>query len=177
MNFRHIGAAYGREIFVTGVSDVDDQTSAQGYSIAAVVLREGWKSDQLGSLLNELYGALADWTEFDPNAGARSFIFYGERSEEASNLCDAFAYAWTKGAEDQYNDVIASSNNSPDLEVFVEAMFSGEIAVSDTYADKLRNLLFAVLPSSDSDGEAEPDPLLERVTQAVTAAAQQHRFD
>lgn len=176
MMFRHIASAYGREVFVTGAPDEGDTTAPQGFSIAAVVLREQWKSDELGSLLNELYGALADWTEFDASAGARSFVFFGERADEASSLCDAFAYAWTKGAEDQYNDVIASSNDSPDLEVFVEAMFSGEIAVSDTYANKLRNLLFAVLPA-DANDQGEVDPLVERVTQTVTAAVQQHRFD
>lgn len=162
MNFRHIGTAYGREIFVTGVSEDGDPAAPTGYSAAAVVLPNGWKSDELGSLLNELYGALTDWTAFDPNAGARSFIFYGERAEEASNLCDAFAYAWTKGAEDQYDDVIASSNDAPDVGAFVEEMISGEIAVGENYADKLHNMLFAV-----------PDTL----TNTVEAAVRQHHFD
>lgn len=176
MSFRYIGTAYGREIFVTGRVNAENRAVPAGYSIAAVILPEGWKSDDLGSLLNQLYGALDDWTEFDPDAGARSFIFYGERSEEASNLCDAFAYAWTKGADQQYNDVIASSNDAPDVDAFVEAMLSGEIAVSDTYADKLHNMLFSV-PLSDSNEEADADPLVERVMQTVTAAVQQHHFD
>lgn len=155
MNFRHIGNAYGREIFVTGRSE-DEDPAPIGYSLAAVVLADGWKSDELGSLLNELYGALTDWTAFDPSAGARSFIFYGERSEEASNLCDAFAYAWAKGAQEQYNDVIASSNDAPDLDAFVEGMLSGEIAVGDNYAGKLRNVLFAA-----------PDNLAKALTATV----------
>lgn len=178
MSFRHVGTAYGREIFVTGTAGTEDPVLPAGYSVAAVVLPEGWKSDDLGALLNQLYGALEDWTEFDPNAGARSFIFYGERSEEASNLCDAFAYAWSKGAQAQYDDVIASSNDAPDIDAFVEAMLSGEIAVSDTYADKLRNTLFAVALSDSIDpAGADAHPLVERVAAAVTAAVQQHRFD
>lgn len=178
MNFRHIGTSCGREVFVTGVSEDEDPATPAGYSIAAVVLPQGWKSDEVGSLLNELYGALTDWTPFVPNAGARSFIFHGERAEEASNLCDAFAYAWSKGALEQYDDVIASSNDAPDIEGFVEAMFSGEISISDAYADKLHNMLFAVLVNGSDDGEdAAADPLLKRVTSAVTASAQQHRFD
>ncbi|HET9097367.1 MAG TPA: hypothetical protein VFN37_11945 [Candidatus Baltobacteraceae bacterium] len=176
MSFRYIGMAHGREIFVTGLVNAENPAVPTGYSIAAVVLPDGWKSDDLGALLNQLYGGLDDWTEFDPNAGARSFVFYGERSEEAGNLCDAFAYAWSKGVQAQYDEVIAASNDAPDVDAFVEAMLSGEIAVSDTYADKLRNVLFAV-PLSDSNEGGRLDPLAERVTQAVTAAVQQHRFD
>ena len=173
MSFRHVGTAYGREIFVTGTAANDDPALPSGFSIAAVVLPDGWRSDDLGSLLNRLYGALEDWTEFDPGAGARAFIFYGERSEEASNLCDAFAYAWSKGAQAQYDDVIASSHDAPDLDAFAEAMLSGEIAVSDTYADKLRNTLFAVALSDSIDpADAAAHPLVERVARAVTAAVQ-----
>lgn len=169
MNFRHAGTAFGREIFVTGLPDEKDPAMPVGYSIAAVVLPGGWKSDELGSLLNQLYGALTDWTEFDPNAGARSFVFYGERAEEASNLCDAFAYAWTKGAEKQYDDVIASSNDSPDLDAFVDEMLSGDIAVSDTYAGQLKNMLFCVLYTGP-DEDASADPLVDRVANAVAQA-------
>jgi hypothetical protein len=176
MILHHVGTAFGREIFVIGAPADDDAAAPQGYSIAAVVLPDGWKSDELGSLLNELYGALTDWTEFDPNSGARSFIFYGDRAEEASNLCDAFAYAWTKGAEKQYDEVISSSNDAPSLDAFVEEMLSGEIAVSDTYADRLRNTLFAV-PFSGADEDAELHPLVSRVVDVVSTAVQQHRFD
>ena len=176
MIFRHAGTAFGREIFVTATADDEDPAAPQGYSIAAVVLPDGWKSDQLGSLLNELYGALTDWTQFDANAGARSFIFYGERAEEASNLCDAFAYAWSNGVEKHYDEVIASSNDAPNLDDFVEGMLSGEIAVSDTYADTLRNTLFAVLSSTGVE-DAGFHSLVGRVGAAVTAAVQRHRFD
>lgn len=156
MIFHRVGTAFGRDIFVTGIRADEDASTPQGYSVAAVILADGWKSDEVGSLLNELYGALSDWTEFNPSAGARSFIFYGDRAEEASNLCDAFAYAWTKGAQKQYDDVIASSNDASSLDAFVEEMLSGDIAVSDTYADRLRNMLFAV-----------PENLIDTVTAAV----------
>lgn len=174
MNYSRIGTAFGREIFGPGEPDIVP-VKPQGYSIAAVVLKAGWKCDELGWLLNELYGALEDWTEFKPDAGARSFVFHGERAEEASNLCDTFAYAWTKGVESQYNDVVASSNDSPDVEGFVEAMLSGEIAIGDAYADKMQNTIFAVLvsdPAEDADAE-----LIDRVARALKPAAQQHRFD
>lgn len=162
MNFRHVGTAAGREIFVSGGPYDEHSAKPIGYSIAAVVLPEGWKSDELGSMLNELYGALTDWTPFDPSAGARSFVFYGERADEASSLCDAFAYAWTKGAQEQYNDVIASSNDAPDVEAFIQSMFSNEIAVGDAYIDTLRNMLFVVPPE---------------LTDTVASAAEQHHFD
>lgn len=175
MSYRHVGSAFGREIFVTGEPDPQDTASPQGYSVAAVVLREGWTSDELGWLLNGLYGALDDWTEFNPDAGARSFVFYGERAEEASNLSDTFAYAWTKGVEAQYDDVISSSNDAPDIDAFVEAMLTGEIAVGDAYADKLQNLLFSVLMSDPAE---QPDRDREkRVASAVESAVRQRHFD
>lgn len=175
MNFRYAGTADGREIYVTGAPDARHAAPA-GYSIAAVVLPDDWSSDELGSLLNQLYGGLEDWTEFNPDRGARSFVFYGPRSEEASNLCDAFAFAWSHGAETQYNDIIAASNDAPDVAAFVEAVLSGEIAASDTYAEKLSSVLFAVL-ASGSNEDAQTDPLAERVADAVTAAVAQRRFD
>jgi hypothetical protein len=175
MNYSRIGTAFGREIFVPGNPDSEPDASPQGFSIAAVVLKPAWKSDEVGWTLNELYGALADWTEFSPEAGARSFVFYGERADEASNLCDTFAYAWTKGAEQQYDDVIATSNDWPDLDAFVESMLSGEIAVGDAYADKIRNTIFAVVVSDPQD---ESDAGLQtRVRQSVNDGVQRHRLD
>lgn len=175
MKYNHLGSAYGREIYGPGEAD-DAAAIPQGYSIAAVVLKNGWKSDELGWLLNSLYGALDDdWAEFKPEEGARSFVFYGERAEEASNLCDTFAYAWTGGAEERYNDIVAASNDAADLDAFVEAVLTGEIAVGDAYADTLRNTIFAVLvsdPPEDDDGA-----LVDRVANAVKAAAEAHRFD
>ncbi len=172
MSYRHVGSAYGREIFVTGEPNDGKARTPEGYSIAAVVLKNGWKSDELGWLLNRLYGALDDWTEFVPNAGARSFVFYGERAEEASNLCDTFAYAWTSGTETRYNDVVASSNDAPDLEGFVEAMLSGEIAVGDAYEDKMQSTVFAVLVSDPQD--AADAALSARVAGAVQNGVRQH---
>lgn len=175
MKYKHVGTAFGRDVFVTGGREELTSAEPAGYSVAAVVLKDGWQSDELGSLLNLLYGGIVDWVEFKPDAGARSFVFYGERSEEASDLCDAFAYAWTKGADAEYNDVIAASSDAADIPAFVEAMLSGDIAIGDAYADKLKNTIFAVYTSEDGD-EAD----YERVTQvarAVEDAVQQHRFD
>jgi hypothetical protein len=175
MNYRRVGSAFGREVFVSGEPDEDNPASPAGYSVAGVVLKDGWKSDELGSLLNLLYGGIVDWVEFDPNAGVRSFVFWGDRAEEASDLCDAFAYAWTKGADAEYNDVIASSSDATDIGAFVESMLSGEISVGDAYADKLKNTLFAVLTSDDGD-EADYDRVTQ-VSRAVQDAVRQHQFD
>lgn len=176
MNYRRVGSAFGRDVFVTGEPDEDNPAAPAGYSIAAVVLKDGWKGDELGSLLNLLYGGIEDWTEFNPNAGARSFVFYGDRAEEASDLCDAFAYAWTKGADEQYNDVIASSNDAPDIAAFVEAMLAGEISVGDTYADKVKNTIFAVLVGDEAAGEDDYDRI-SQIANAVENAVRQHEFD
>jgi hypothetical protein len=175
MSYRHVGRAAGREVFCKDEPDEGDARQPQGYSIAAIVLKEGWKSDELGWLLNELYGALSDWTEFNTVAGARSFVFWGERAEEASNLCDTFAYAWTRGAEQQYDDVMAASNDAADLDAFVEAIFSGEISIGESYANDLQNVIFAAVVS-DPEEEGDAD-LQERLTTAVEAGVQQHRFD
>jgi hypothetical protein len=164
MTFQHIGSAFGREIYVSAAGE-GAPSSPQGYSVAAIALSKGWKSDELGSLLNQLYGGIDDWTEFKPDGGARSFVFYGDRSEEAGNLCDAFAYAWTKGVDAEYDDVIASSNDAADLESFVETMLVGEIAVGDRYAGRLQNMLFVT----------QDDPA--RLAAIVADAVQQHRFD
>lgn len=165
MSYRHIGRASGREVFLRDEPDPEDATAPQGYSIAAVVLKDGWTSDELGWLLNELYGALTDWTPFDSSAGARSFVFYGSRAEEASNLCDAFSYGWTSGNEQQYDAVMSASNDAPDIDGFVEAIFTGEIAIGDTYAGSLQNVIFAAL-------ESDPD-----LTAAVENGVKQHHFD
>lgn len=175
MRYRRAGSAFGRDVFVAGGADEERASGPQGYSIAAVVLKNGWKSDELGSLLNQLYGGIDDWSEFNPNAGARSFVFWGDRAEEASSLCDAFAYAWTKGADAEYNDVIASSNDASDLNAFAASMLGGEIAVGDSYADKIRNTIFAVCVSEPEE-PADVD-LLSRTSGAVDAAVRQHRFD
>lgn len=175
MSYRHIGRAAGREVFVKDEPDPEDLTSPQGYSVAAVALKDGWTSDELGWLLNGLYGALTDWTPFDPNAGARSFVFYGDRAEEASNLCDTFAYAWTGGVEQQYDGVMSASNDAPDVDGFVEAIFSGEIAIGDAYASNLQNTIFAVLVS-DPEQDSDID-LIQRVTAAVENGVKQHHFD
>lgn len=175
MNYRRVGSAFGREIFVTDGPDEENPQQPEGYSIAAVFLKDGWKSDELGSLLNLLYGGISDWIEFKASAGARSFVFYGERSEEASDLCDAFAYAWTKGADAEYNDLIASSSDAPDIAAFAESMLSGEISVGDAYADKLKNTIFAIL-TSDDGGDTDYDRI-NQIVHAVEDAVRQHRFD
>jgi hypothetical protein len=175
MSYRHVGRAEGREVFLKGEPDAEDAAQPDGYSVAAVVLKDGWTSDELGWLLNELYGALSDWTEFNANAGARSFLFWGERAEEASNLCDTFAYAWTKGAQQQYDDVMSASNDAPDIAGFVEAVFTGEVSIGESYANDLQNTIFAVVVSDPQDG-GDVD-LLQRVTSAVENGVQQHQFD
>jgi hypothetical protein len=175
MSYRHIGRAGGREIFLKNHPDPKDASTLSGYSIGAIVLKERWTSDELGWLLNELYGALSDWTEFDMDAGARSFLFWGERAEEASNLCDTFAYAWTKGVQQQYDDVMAASNDAPDIEGFVEAVLTGEVSIGESYASGLENTIFAVAVSDpEEDGDVD---LIRRVGIAVENAVKQHHGD
>lgn len=167
MNYEHLGSAYGRDIFVESEDAAEDAAFPQGYSVAAVVLNAGWAADQLCWTLNGLYGNLGDWSEFAADAGARSFAFYGERAEDASNLCDALAYAWTGGKESEYDQVMASSHDEESVEDFVENLFSGEILSGENYAGKLQNVIFAV---EDLD-------LAERVRAAAKAAIERHRFD
>jgi hypothetical protein len=167
VNYQHVGTAYGREVFVESAFSDEESASPSGYSIAAVVLSPGWKADELCWTLNALYGNLTEWNEFSSDGGARSFAFYGERSDDASNLCDALAYAWTAGNDADYEDVVASSHDEETVEQFVENLFSGEIMAGDKYAGKLQNVIFTV---SDVD-------LAERVAAAVKAAVEQHRFD
>lgn len=167
MNYQHLGSAYGREVFVESAFSDEESASPLGYSVAAVVLSPDWKPDDLCWTLNALYGNLTEWNEFSAGAGARSFAFYGERSDDASNLCDALAFAWTAGKDADYEDVVASSHDEDTVEQFVENLFSGEILAGDKYAGNLQNVIFAV---SDAD-------LAERVTAAAKAAVERHRFD
>lgn len=167
MNYQHLGSAYGREVFVESAFSDEESASPLGYSVAAVVLSPDWKPDDLCWTLNALYGNLTEWNEFSADAGARSFAFYGERSDDASNLCDALAFAWTAGKDADYEDVVASSHDEDTVEQFVENLFSGEILAGDKYAGNLQNVIFAV---SDAD-------LAERVTAAAKAAVERHRFD
>lgn len=166
MTYEHLGSAYGREVFIESES-AEDGAFPQGYSVAAVVLSPGWTAEAVCWTLNGLYGNLADWNEFASGAGARSFAFYGERAEDASNLCDALAYAWTGGKESDYDQIMASSHDEERVEEFVENLFSGEILTGENYTGKLQNVIFAV---EDLD-------LAERVKAAAKAAIERHRFD
>ncbi|HET9097729.1 MAG TPA: hypothetical protein VFN37_13795 [Candidatus Baltobacteraceae bacterium] len=167
MNFLHAGSAYGREIYIESAGGDEEQGFPSGYSIAAVVLSPGWKAEELCWTLNALYGNLAEWNAFESGAGARSFAFYGERADEASNICDALAFAWTAGDDAEYEDVVAASHDEATPEEFVENLFSGEILAGEKYAQSLQNLIFAV---------SEVD-LADRVTAAVKDAVARHRFD
>lgn len=171
MIFEQLGSAYGRSVFIEA-RGTENGVFPAGYSIAAIVLAPGWKAADLGWELNALYGNLEDWNEFAPNAGTRSFAFYGERAEEASNLCDAMAYAWTAGKDAEYDDIMASSHDEATVEEFVENMFSGEILAGERYAGNLQNLIFAV-----HGGEGADPDLADRVAAAVKACVERHHFD
>lgn len=144
MNYQQLGRACGRDVYLFTYDDAGEAPAPAGYSIAAVVLAPDWKAEDLGWTLNALYGALSEWDGFAPNAGARSFAFYGERADSASSLCDTFAYAWTAGADDEYDNVVATSHDEATLEAFVENVFSGEIFAGNRYADSLSSIVFAV---------------------------------
>jgi hypothetical protein len=163
VTYERVGDAYGRSVFIEAPSS-GDNALPQGYSIAAVVLSQGWKAADLCWRLNALYGNLEDWDEFIKDAGARSFVFYGERADEASDICDALAFAWTAGNDASYEDVIASAHTEETTEQFVENVFSGEIMAGDRYADKLQNVIFSFLGDNADDA-------------AVREAVERHHFD
>ena len=167
MNYTNLGTAYGRDVYLFTYDDDRTGTPPPDYSAAAVVLKAGWTPDALGWTLNALYGALNEWDGFTPNTGARSFAFYGERADAASDLCDVFAYAWAAGDDTEYDNVVASSHDEPALETFVENMFSGEILAGNEYADNLTSIVFAV---QDAEQAAEIAPL-------INAAIERHKAD
>lgn len=145
MKYDSLGAANGRAVYLFTYDEGAAAAGAPpGYSAAAVFLQPGWQTADLVWLLNALYGGLDDWTEFDPQSGTRSFSFYGERADEASNVCDALAFAWSRGTDADYENVMASSHDERTEGDFVEAMFSGEILSGEAFAGKLENLIFAV---------------------------------
>lgn len=167
MNYRLLGSAFGRNVYLFNYEEDANEGLPPGYSVAAIVLPPQWNSEDLAWMLNALYGALNDWTDFAPASGARSFSFYGERSDDASNLCDALAYAWSQGSDAAYENVMASSHDESSLEAFVENLFSGEILAGEQYADKLQNLIFAASSADDS----------ARIEPVVGDAIARHRFD
>lgn len=167
MNYANFGSAYGRDVYLFTYDDDGSGAPPPDYSAAAVVLKAGWTADTLGWTLNALYGGLNEWDGFAPNAGARSFAFYGERADAASDLCDVFAYAWTAGDDSEYDNVVATSHDETALEAFVENMFSGEILAGNEYANDLSSIVFAV---QDADQAAEITPL-------ITAAIERHKAD
>jgi hypothetical protein len=171
--YQKLGSAYGRDVYLFTYDD--DLTNTAGeigdappnYSVAAVVLRPEWPCDELAWTLNALYGALDEWDEFKQDSGARSFAFYGERADVASNLCDTLAYAWTRGANDEYDSVIASAHDETSLEDFVESLFSGEILAGDEYIEKLTSIVFAV----------QTDEQAQQVGPIINAAIDRHKAD
>ena len=173
MNYLHVGTAYGREIYIVGdefeieAKSNEELDSPSGYSAAAVILPNDWQCDSVGWFLNSLYGALSDWTEFNANSGARSFAFFGERSEAASELCDVLAYAWTQGAEVHYDQILSSWQDDVTLLQFIENQVSGAISVGDAFADNLKNTIFAVMDAEQ----------LETISDAIRSVVRDHRFD
>jgi hypothetical protein len=167
MNYQNLGSAYGRDVYLFIYDDSTGGQAPQGYSIAAVILRQDWACDELGWTLNALYGALAEWDEFTAGSGARSFAFFGDRADLASNLCDTFAYAWTGGANDEYDSIVASSHDETSLEDFVENLLSGEILAGNEYADNLTNIVFAVQNYEQA----------QEVAPIVNAALDRHKAD
>jgi hypothetical protein len=168
VKYQRLGRASGRDVYLFTYEDPGTGDDAPGdYSIAAVVLQPEWKPEDLGWTLNALYGALAEWDEFAPNSGARSFAFYGERADVASNLCDTFAYAWTSGDDDEYDNIIATSHDETALDAFVENVFTGEIFAGNEFADSLTNIVFAVQTLEQA----------QALTPILSAAVERHQAD
>jgi hypothetical protein len=170
--YQRLGSAYGRDIYLFTYDDVSETAGEiadppANYSVAAVILRADWPSDELAWTLNALYGALKEWDEFKPNSGARSFAFFGERADLASNLCDTLAYAWTRGANDDYDSIIASAHDETILEDFVENLFSGEILAGDAYIENLTSIVFAV----------QTDEQAQQVAPVIKDAIERHKTD
>lgn len=167
MNYQNLGRAYGRDVYLFTYDDPGAGRPPDGYSVAAVILRQDWPCDELAWTLNALYGALAEWDEFTPNSGARSFAFFGDRSDLASNLCDTFAYAWTGGSNDEYDSIVASSHDEMSLEDFIENLFSGEILAGNEFAENLTSIVFAVHNNEQA----------QQVAPIVNAAIDSHKTD
>jgi hypothetical protein len=165
VNYQNVGTAYGRDVYLFIYDDSSAGPAPEGYSVAAVILRQEWPCDELAWTLNALYGALAEWDEFAPNSGARSFAFYGDRADVASNLCDTLAYAWTSGANDEYDSIVASSHDEASLEDFVEDLLSGEILAGGEYAENLSSIVFAVQNYEQA----------QQVAPIVNAAIERHK--
>lgn len=172
MIYQRLGSAYGRDVYLFTYDDISEPAgpisdAPPNYSIAAVILRPEWPCDELAWTLNALYGALNEWDEFKPDSGARSFAFYGDRADAASNLCDALAYAWTGGANEEYDSVIASTHDEATLEEFVENLFSGESLAGDKYVENLTSIVFAV----------QTDEQAQQLAPIVNAAVERHKTD
>lgn len=172
MNYQRVGSAYGRDVYLFTYDDTtvragDLADAPPNYSVAAVILRPEWPCDELAWTLNALYGALDEWDEFKSNTGARSFAFFGERADAASHLCDTLAYAWTAGANDEYDSIIASTHDETSLDDFVENLFSGEILAGDEYIDNLTSIVFAV----------QTDEQAQQVAPVIAAAVERHKTD
>lgn len=172
MIYQKLGSAYGRDVYLFTYDDITETTGEvaevpSNYSVAAVILRPDWPCDELAWTLNALYGGLEEWDEFKPGSGARSFAFFGERADAASNLCDTLAYAWTAGANDEYDSVIASAHDETSVEDFVENLFSGEILAGDAYAENLTSIVFAV----------QTDEQAQAVAPVINAAIDRHKAD
>lgn len=173
MIYQKLGSAYGRDIYLFTYDDLQTEAAGevtdapQNYSVAAVILRPDWPCDELAWTLNALYGGLNEWDDFKRDCGARSFAFYGERADLASNLCDTLAYAWTAGLNEYYDSIIASAHDETTLEDFVENLFSGEILAGDAYVNKLTSIVFAVQSNEQT----------EQVAPIVAAAIERHVGD
>lgn len=167
MNYTNLGNARGRDVYLFTYDDDGAGAPPPDYSAAAVLLKTDWTAGTLGWTLNALYGGLNEWDGFSPNAGARSFAFYGERADAASDLCDVFAYAWTGGDDSEYGNIMASSHDEATLEAFIENMLSGEILAGNEYADDLSSIVFA---AQDADQAAQMSPL-------IAAAIERHKAD
>lgn len=167
MKYQQLGSAYGRSEYLFTYHDDSPENPPAGYSAAAVLLSPQWKPEDLLWMLNALYGGLSDWTEFAASRGSRSFSFFGERAEDASNLCDALAYAWAQGLDAEYESVLASSHDEDTLQAFVENLFSGEILAGERYADNLESIILAV----DAPEQAQ------QISNIVADAVSRHQFD
>lgn len=120
-----------------------------GYFSAGVVLAKSWKATSLLWTLNSLYGGSFGDEPFRYDTGARTFTFFGERADEAHDLCDALRDSWLHRSEGDHNVTPTMGSDGDTLKEFVETVLLIGRAGSEAYYRNWKYYLF-VAPDEDS---------------------------
>jgi len=124
----------------------------EGFFSAGVVLHKAWKAEELAWTLNSLYGGSFSEEPFRHGSGARTFTFFGERSDQAHDLCDALRDSWTHRSEAEHNLMPTMGSDGDTLKQFVETVLLIGRAGSEAY---YRNWKYYLFVASDDDALRE----------------------